>query len=465
MSRQAGGHRRPPLTRVATARRLADMAGPAPRRAADLWWLHPTRIVLLALLPVYLAILAYDFSGVVKNVYIPSLQYYFGIVLLLSLALGNQWALAQSRQGPVAVPPQLSAGLMLALLLPALLSYLVWFGPLLGKPQLLLEIVRGERAELRDAISTMPGVTTFTQFGVAYAIAYAIKRGTGMQAVRTWEHLGFWLLVGLAVFRAFAWAERLAVIELLLCYVIARMAYLPVASPRRWRLAAIAPLVGPPVLYLLFTASEYFRSWEYYTDQFDSVWAFTLDRLITYYATAANNGIGILVDNTSWPYYKGAFALEWLYITPGLSQVLDAAFGNPRPVQAVWIETYARPEFNSPTAYFRIVLDLGYLGAVLFLLAIGYLMGRAYSGFRRGHTFGLLVFPVCVLFLVESSALQLLWRNAHGAAGAGAGVDRLRHPAHAPPVARAAALAAAGWPVRLAELNGLGCLTGLPVDG
>lgn len=432
MTRPAGGHRRPVRTRVATARRLADMAGPAPRRAADLWWLHPTRIVLLALLPVYLAILAYDFSGVVKNVYIPSGLYFFGIVLLLALAAGIQWALAQPLQGPVTMPPQLSSGLMLALLVPALLSYVLWFGPLLGQPHLLLEIVAGERAEVRDAISTTPGVTTFTQFGVAYAIAYPLKRGAGRQAMRAWEHAGMALLLGLAVFRAFAWAERLAVIEMLVCFAVAHMAYLPVASPRRWRMAAAVPVVAPLVLYLLFTASEYFRSWDYYVDQFDSVWAFTLDRLITYYATAANNGIGMLVDDTRWPYYQGAFALEWIYIMPGLGQVLDAAFGNPRAAASVWLETYARPEFNSPTAYFRIVLDLGYLGAVLCLLAIGYLIGRAYSGFRRGYTFGLLMYPVFVLFLIESLRYNYLGETrmvplAVGIALIAIDIRRMRH--------------------------------------
>lgn len=402
MTLRAGDRRRPAPTLVVRGRRLANAAAPVSHRAADLWWLHPTRIVVFALLPVYLGILAYDFSRVVKNVYIPSALYFFGVVLLLSLAVGIQWALVLPRQGPAVVPPRLSGGLMLALLVPALISYAVWFGPLVAQPQLLLEIVRGERAELRNAISTTPGLTTFTQFGVAYAIAYALKRGAGRQVVRGWEHAGFALLLVLALFRAFAWAERLAVIELLVCFVIAQMAYLPITSPRRWRLAGIAPVVAPPILYLLFTASEYFRSWEYYIDQFDSVWAFTLDRLITYYATAANNGIGILVDDTTWPYYKGAFALGWPYLMPGLSEVLDAAFGNPKAASPMWLATYARPEFNSPTAYFRIVLDFGYLGAVVFLLAIGYLIGRAYSGFRRGHTFGLLMFPVFVLFLIES---------------------------------------------------------------
>ncbi len=107
-------------------------------------------------------------------------------------------------------------------------------------------------------------------------------------------------------------------------------------------------------------------------------------------------------------------------------------------MQSIWIDTYARPEFNSPTAYFRIVLDLGYLGSVLFLLAIGYLIGRAYSGFRRGHIFGLLTYPVFVLFLLESLRYSYLGETPHRAAGAGPGlialdIRRLRHRATVSP--------------------------------
>jgi oligosaccharide repeat unit polymerase len=255
---------------------------------------------------------------------------------------------------------------------------------------------------VRDAISTMPGVTTFTQFGVAYAIAFAIKSGAGVQKVHWFERLGFVLLVVLAVFRAFAWAERLAVIELLVCYLIARLAYLPVIRPSRWRLAVVVPAVGPIFLYLIFTASEYFRSWDFYSHQYDSVWAFTLERLITYYATAVNNGIGMLVDNTKWPYYSGGFVLEWPYLMPGLRDVLEVAVGNPRNDFDIWLTTFARPEFNSTTGYFRAVLDLGYFGSIFYFLVAGYVIGRAYIGYRRGYIFGLLMFPVFVLTLIES---------------------------------------------------------------
>ena len=33
---------------------------------------------------------------------------------------------------------------------------------------------------------------------------------------------------------------------------------------------------------------------------------------------------------------------------------------------------------------------------------VGYIIGRAYAGFRRGYTFGLLMYAVFVLFLIES---------------------------------------------------------------
>ncbi|CAM5792705.1 Oligosaccharide repeat unit polymerase OS=Rhizobacter sp. Root404 OX=1736528 GN=ASC76_01565 PE=4 SV=1 [Rhizobacter fulvus] len=377
-------------------------SGAATRRGADLWWLQPSAIVLLVIAPVYLAIMSYDFAGVVQNVYVPGPLYGFGLVLILAIAVGAQWALSVRREGPVLTPPLVSKTAMMVLLVPTLCAYALWFGPLLGQPQLLWEVATGLRREIRDSVSTVPGVTTFTQFGVAYAIAFGIKCGAGMQRVDKVERLGFALIVMLAVFRGFAWAERLAVIEVLVCYAVARLAYLPIASARSWRLAATAPAIAPFLLYLVFTASECVRSWEFYSKQYSSVWAFTLERLITYYATAVNNGIGMLVETPDWPLYSGAFSLDWAYLMPGLGRLLESSFGSPQGLYKDFLEIYARPEFNSPTAYFRVMLDWGYLGSIVYFVLGGYLIGRAYAGFRRGHLFGLLGYPVFVLFLIES---------------------------------------------------------------
>jgi oligosaccharide repeat unit polymerase len=371
-------------------------------RAADLWWLHPGRIVCLALLPIYLSFLTFDFTRVVKNVYVPSGLYWWGLALLACTVAGIQWALAHAERRSRVAPPLFSRGVMLLLLGFALMAYAIWFGPLLARPQALMDIVGGQRAEVRHSISTTPGVTTLTQFGVAFAIAYGLKCSAGVQQVSRIEHAGFVVLLLLTLFRAFAWAERLAAIEYLVCFGVARMAFLPIVQPAYRRAAQVLPAAAALALYGVFTASEYFRSWEHYVNQYDSIWAFTLDRLVTYYATATNNGIGVLVETHDWPYYNGAFAFKSVWIMPGLGAALDAAFGNPRGIENDFLDIFARPEFNSPTAYFRVVMDFGYAGSALFFLLFGWLIGQAYAAFRCGRLFGLLLFPVFVLFLSES---------------------------------------------------------------
>jgi oligosaccharide repeat unit polymerase len=383
---------------------LPPTTGLSVRRAADLWWLHPSVMMLLGVLPMYLAISRFDFSRTVPLAYVPGPTYWAGVVLLLAVVVGIQWALAPRQLGPARVPPQISLGATLALLVPALVAYLLWFGPLLAQPQLLLEVAQGRRQHVRDEISTIPGLTTFTQFGLPYMVAYAIRTGAGMQRVHRVEHLGALLLVLLAVFRAFAWAERLAVLEMLVCFTITRLAYLPIASARGWRLASVLPALAPLLLYGVFTTSEYFRTWEYYKDRYDSVWVFTLDRLLSYYATAVNNGVGMLEETEGWPFFSGSILFESFWLAaPGLMGQLEAPLApNLRVMEQAFLERYANPEFNSPTAYFRIVLELGWVGATLMFIGLGYLIGRAYAGLRRGHVFGLLCYGVFVLHIAES---------------------------------------------------------------
>lgn len=382
----------------------APPATPWPRRALDLWWLHPVRLVLLVVLPLYLGTMAFDMRRVVANVYIPGLDYGFGVLLILALAVG---AHAAQPRTPGALPdtpalPVISRGVMMALLLPMLGAYALWFGPLVARPDLLAEIPLGNRAELRDSLSTVAGITTFTQFGVAYVIAYALKRSAGVQPISRLERIGLVLVFVLAALRAFAWAERLAVLELAVCFTVARMAFVRIDGPGGWRLATLLPAVAPLVLYGLFTASEYFRSWEYYTNQYDSVWAFTLDRLLAYYATAVNNGVGALVDTHGWPHYSGAFLVESVFRMPGLGPWVTRVLDDPRHVPEDWLQTFARPEFNSPTDFFRVVLDIGYLGALVWFVVLGFVIGRAYLGMRSGRPFGLLMYGVFVLYLLES---------------------------------------------------------------
>jgi hypothetical protein len=87
---------------------------------------------------------------------------------------------------------------------------------------------------------------------------------------------------------------------------------------------------------------------------------------------------------------------------PGLGPLLEGIFGPRIPAEDEWLEVFARPEFNSPTAFFRAVLDFGFLGSVVYFVLLGYVIGRVYLAFRDGRLFGLLVYPLMVLFLIES---------------------------------------------------------------
>ncbi len=393
-------------------------------RAAELWWLHPGRLIAVGVMPIYASFLFFDFARVVKNVYVPGGYYAWGFVLMLAMIVGVQWALSRGgwtqggwKRGPGAGGvagasgpasdhaltelPRFSRGTMMVLLGLTLGAYTLWFGPLVLNPAALLEILAGQRAEVRGAVTTTPGVTTLTQLGVAYGIAYAIRLGDPSQRPSRIEHIGFALVVLLAAFRAFAWAERLALIEVLVCFGVSRMATLQLRG-RVSRIVQVGPVLAVPLLYLLFTASEYFRSWEYYVHAYSSVWAFSFDRLVTYYATATNNGIGILVDTQDWPKYTGAFAFKFAWVMPGLGTLLQNTFGPMLGVEEDWLDMFARPEFNSPTAYFRVVLDFGFLGSLLYFVAVGYLIGCAYRSFRERRLFGVLLYPVFVLFLIES---------------------------------------------------------------
>ncbi|HEU0200359.1 MAG TPA: O-antigen polymerase [Burkholderiaceae bacterium] len=369
--------------------------------ARRLWWLDPTRIVLGILLPIYLSLLAFDFATVTPVTYVPSGLYYWGIVLMLALALGAGFGAYDYAPDEPAERIEIPRALMFFLLAVTLAGYAVWFYPLALNPGLIAEIAFAGRINVRDQVSTLPGVTTLSQCALAYVIAFAIRRWAGWQRIAWWERAGLWLIGCLALFRAFVWSERLAAIELIVCYAVAVAAFYRFRTVERYRAAALAPIVAPFVLYLAFVGTEYFRSWDFYRHFYSSIWEFGFERLAAYYATAVNNGIGLLVESKQWPRYNGAYMFEWAYVLPGLGSILSGYFGDPDNDYHAFLANHAREEFNNPSGIFPIVYDVGYFGSVLYFLLVGLLIGFAYRAYRRRYLGGLLFFPTCVMFIVE----------------------------------------------------------------
>jgi hypothetical protein len=390
-----------PIAAGESSVRVAPAARGPERMARDLWWLHPLTWVALMVL-VYVSFMAFDFTRVVPRAYIPGSHYAWGAALLLALAVGIGSATVGRTPPPSAgqaidFPRWATAGLLAA----TVFAYALWFWPMVVNPQLFLDILNGTRSNLRDTVSTQPGVTTMTQFGVAYAVACAAIGAGRARPLEPWERLGLGLLVVLAAVRALAWSERLAVIELVLPYGVARLAFTRIRGHRAWRLAGALPLLAPLLVYLLFTATEYFRSWDFYRDQYRSIWVFSLERLLTYYATASNNGIGLLAESADWPAYSGRFVAEWLYLMPGLGEALRASIGDVQTQYFYFLERFARPEFNNASGLFPIVFDIGYAGSLLYFVAAGAVVGALWDGWRRRAPAGVLLYPTAVIFLVE----------------------------------------------------------------
>jgi len=365
--------------------------------------MHPTLTVLFLIVPVYLSFTLFDFNQVNVPSFIPSGNYWWGLALLITLAIGALLGsgVRLNEEPAHSLPLQIPSWLIATLLAATIFAYVLWFHPLALDPSLLIQIIQGERANVRGVISTQPGLTTLTQCGVAYTVACAIKPRLSGRPLKRWERYGLFLVFMLTAFRAFAWSERLAFFEIAGAYLIASAAFYPVRSFGTRRLLALLPLIAPAIVYLLFTATEYFRSWEFYKDFYSSIWAFSLDRLLTYYATASNNGIGLLEQMSDWPNYTGRFVLEWAYALPGLGPLLLSAFGDERQAYGEFLELFVREEFNNPSGIFPIVYDIGYFGSALYFLAAGLIVGLLYKRFVFGRLGGLLGYPSCFLFMTE----------------------------------------------------------------
>lgn len=386
----------------------SSRAARPPLAASRLWWLRPAPLVLLVIVPLYLSFLAFDYENVVPRRYLPSANYVWGLVLLVILALGaalggnlrggEAQAAALERFGPppLRIPGWMTAGLLVV----TVLAYVIWFGPLVFEFDVVLDVFSGELDHVRRVVRTFPGVTTLTQCGAAYVVLVTIKRFAGNGAA-PWERIGVFVVIALAVMRAFLWAERLAVLEVLVPYVVTVAAFYRFRTLPAARVATLLPLVAPVLLFFAFAGTEYFRSWRFYQDYYDSIWQFSFERLMTYYAVASNSGLGLLEESLDWPSYTGRFVFEWAYTFPKVGRVLIDAFGDSRLDFNRFLLAYGQVEFNNPSGIFPIVYDVGYFGSALYFFVAGLLIGIARLSYARKQPFGLMFYPFCLLFILE----------------------------------------------------------------
>lgn len=313
---------------------------------------------------------------------------------------------------------------------------------------------------LKAAFSPVAGLTTFTQVGIAHVVVAGLllhRRATAAADRLVRRRLIVVLVLG--ALRAFLLSERLAVLELLV--PLLAIAGLRLSVHRRGaarRLVRLAPVVLLPVLLAVFGAFEYARSWQFYKAHGGSSFTdFVVIRFAGYYATAYNNA-AIADAHATFPGRLPYWVVEWFWTAPVVSQLhLYERFsgGSATDGFAIAVQQYGNPEFNNPGGLGVPFVDLGVLGGLLFLLALGVLAGRCWASALAGHPFGMLLYPVLLtglfelpryLYLCQGRVLPALVvlaliarRLSRGPSPTAARIGRRLHPRGLPRLLRAGA--------------------------
>lgn len=314
------------------------------------------------------------------------------VVLLIGILLGVLMApkgIERKELKKVDMPMRILA-------LVAILAYIIWFLPIFLNVDLMLSLLSGAPGAttyIRNNYSTIPGVTTLVQLSVVYSALY----GAYKERLPYFHNKIFLILLFLAFWRSFAWSERLAIIEFLMPFVICRFS---MHNVNRFKfLLSSLPFFGIAGLVVYFVVFEYNRSWiSYYSDIYDSLWLFGVDRFLEYYFMAINNSVGVMVY-VGWPSYEPFSSLGFVFDFPLVGGYLKSLFGMTSSDVGMYLYLYGEEEFNNTSGTLLPVIELGYF-SYIFTAMIGTLVGFLY-GSSFNSKFHLALYSVFVVGILE----------------------------------------------------------------
>ncbi|NGZ88032.1 hypothetical protein [Duganella aceris] len=365
------------------------------RPARPVWWMHPSAIVCVFLIPAYLLLW---WAGVATNGEISTAKSLFflkgniallGLTGLLALGLGTFSPIRPSPARVITTRNFVGPNLLATLGVLALIGYAYWFKDLLLHPATLLAALKNSGSvtyALRSSMERSAGIASLAQLGLPFLVLYAHALWAGGKPVLTKLHR--WLLIGILlsiVFRVFAWGERLALVEAAVAIGFVWVSFGELRRPWMRRLMPWLPLIGVVAVVLLFAVGEYFRSWaSHYAATRTTFWGFILQRLTNYYFTALNTGAGMLTMY-EWPKYTMETTLLWVHKLPVFGPMFSYLM-HLRP--SSYMQLYGDAEFNNPSGVFPIFADLGIAGTLTLMLLLGALAKYVYSTWRDSATIG-----------------------------------------------------------------------------
>ena len=391
-----------------------------------LWWMHPGWAMLVGVGP-----------GVVLAYLIPAETFlvewgapkffrpeHGALVLGLTavFAVAAQAAIRFTQPGPEVRPRAMDPALLERLVKVTkvlfwltVTGYVLWIGVGvsrgMGPSNLLPVLTGGSVSGLKsNFLRPVAGVTTLTQFGPLTAVCLVLLHRAKAD-IRVHRYL--LALVLLALCRVVFYAERLAMIELVLPLVIIAIRF-PVKERKRRALVSLLPLWAPVALLVFFGSFEYLRSWNSHyreaTGGNQSYASFTVARVGAYYATAVNNSV-LQIREDPRARKVPEQTVKWAWNLPGAGKIADYKQLTGTPDGASFpntLKSYANPEFSNRQGVLLSVYDVGRPLAVVFWLLCGLVVGWAFALFRASDIRGLLFFPILFTGLLETG-LILYW--------------------------------------------------------
>ena len=384
-----------------------------------LWWLSPTGSVMVIAPITLLAAWKFDNATYLNDWRTPKvlttatvLMAFGALLVLMICGLIPQFAQRRklAQPWPAFSPAQYDALAFAAkwVFRATVFGYLAMFGVGIARgarPATFVAALTGGGTSdnLKDLFAPVTGVTTFTQFGIAYVVLATIL---ALRCPPPYIKTRIGLVLALGLFRAFFVSERLAIIELVfpIVVIIAMMGSGSV-RPRMRQLAKLSPILLVPAAVATFSVFEYFRTWtSFYSKQANHGFVnFAIERFAGYYVTAYNNGqIGLNYENTDGhmvPYNS----LAAIWTAPGIAQVdLYAKLNHgPPPDWMGILAAHGNPELNNTGGLQEPFVDFGTAGGFIFFAAAGLIIGMLYLGFKRGSAVSVLVYPPLVTGLFE----------------------------------------------------------------
>lgn len=369
------------------------------------WWSYPSRIVFFIMLPVFLvaASLGYEHFALFGHPanYIKGNIFWIGIAGLLAFsmcAFAVEFHPIRSTPSYPSIPHLQMQKVIHTLFYITLLSYIIFLSPAFINPYLLYGLATGEISSfiLRDELNRIPGVTSFMALQSLFMTCVLQYSYLTEQPLPKRIKKMACIILFLCILRAWLWSERLALIELLFPVILVKIATIRTYH-RLW--LVFAPLIGIFVLVIIFSAGEYFRSWQIRQHQVNlSFIEYVVARLAGYYATAINNGAAFIQNRD--PYYFPINTAQWFHKFP-LWSILDIKTIDSNFSAQDFLSTYANLEFTNPSGLYMPYLDYGFILGTLCWGILGAVSAWFMLLYRNRSLTGLIFYPIWFIGIAE----------------------------------------------------------------